>query len=229
MGCGSSTPEDLSNRKGDDIRTEVAKGDNFSIENASYDARKVLLKVILLGNSGVGKTSLMQKWVTQRFNQIYKATIGADFLTKKIEIDGKAVTMQIWDTAGQERYESLGSAFYRGADACVLTFDVTNRESFERLCWWRDKFMLNSKGSSRRLPDNKSPPAFFVLLANKIDLEERVVTSEEIVTFCEENGGIQYFEVSAKEGINVDSVFRTIAVQSLKDISYSSSAGDFEQ
>jgi len=79
MGCGSSTPEDLSNRKGDDIRTEVAKGDNFSIENASYDARKVLLKVILLGNSGVGKTSLMQKWVTQRFNQIYKATIGADF------------------------------------------------------------------------------------------------------------------------------------------------------
>ncbi|KAF0721376.1 hypothetical protein AaE_010076, partial [Aphanomyces astaci] len=88
--------------------------------------KKVLLKVIILGDSGVGKTSLMNQYVNQKFTNQYKATIGADFLTKEIMSDEKLVTMQIWDTAGQERFQSLGVAFYRGADACVLVYDITN-------------------------------------------------------------------------------------------------------
>ena len=82
--------------------------------------KKVLLKVIILGESGVGKTSLMNQYVNKKFSNHYIATIGADFLTKDIIVDDYLVTMQIWDTAGQERYQSLGVAFYRGADCCVL-------------------------------------------------------------------------------------------------------------
>lgn len=80
-----------------------------------------------------------------------KATIGADFLTKEIVIDDRVVTMQIWDTAGQERFQSLGVAFYRGADCCVLTFDVTNNKSFDTLESWRDEFLIQANPSD---PDN---------------------------------------------------------------------------
>lgn len=100
--------------------------------------QKVLLKVIVLGDSGVGKTSLMNQYVNRKFTNQYKATIGADFLTKEVMIEDKLVTMQIWDTAGQERFQSLGVAFYRGADACVLVYDVTNEKSFRQLDSWRE-------------------------------------------------------------------------------------------
>ncbi|CAN9235316.1 unnamed protein product [Alternaria alternata] len=88
--------------------------------------KKVLLKVIILGDSGVGKTSLMNQYVNKKFSASYKATIGADFLTKEVLVDDRLVTMQLWDTAGQERFQSLGVAFYRGADCCVLVYDVNN-------------------------------------------------------------------------------------------------------
>ncbi|CAF2745960.1 unnamed protein product [Rotaria sp. Silwood2] len=81
---------------------------------------KVLLKIIILGDSGVGKTSLMNQFVLHKFSNDYKATIGANFLTKEVQIDNRLVTMQIWDTAGQERFQSLGVSYYRGADCCVL-------------------------------------------------------------------------------------------------------------
>ncbi|KAH2036608.1 hypothetical protein KXW85_002061 [Aspergillus fumigatus] len=91
--------------------------------------KKVLLKVIILGDSGVGKTSLMNQYVNKKFSASYKATIGADFLTKEVLVDDRL----IWDTAGQERFQSLGVAFYRGADCCVLVYDVNNSKSFEAL------------------------------------------------------------------------------------------------
>lgn len=82
--------------------------------------------------------------VNKRFSASYKATIGADFLTKEIVVDDRVVTMQIWDTAGQERFQSLGVAFYRGADCCVLCFDVTNAKSFDALDSWRDEFLIQA-------------------------------------------------------------------------------------
>ena len=107
--------------------------------------KKVLLKVIILGDSGVGKTALMNQYVNRKFSNQYKATIGADFLTKDITLeDGRQVTLQIWDTAGQERFQSLGVAFYRGADACVLVYDVTSQNSFKTLEIWRDEFLIQS-------------------------------------------------------------------------------------
>jgi len=124
--------------------------------------KKVLLKIIILGDSGVGKTSLMNQYVNNRFSNQYKATIGADFLTKEVMIDDKLVTMQIWDTAGQERFQSLGVAFYRGADACVLVYDITKPKTFESLQNWKDEFLIQA---GPRDPDNFP----FAVLGNMVD------------------------------------------------------------
>ncbi|KAF8024993.1 hypothetical protein BT93_F1984 [Corymbia citriodora subsp. variegata] len=97
--------------------------------------------VFALGVSRVGKTSLMNQYVHKKFSQQYKATIGADFVTKELQIDDKLVTLQIWDTAGQERFQSLGVAFYRGADCCVLVYDVNVLKSFDTLDNWHDEFL----------------------------------------------------------------------------------------
>jgi Ras-related protein Rab-7A len=103
--------------------------------------------------------------VNKKFSASYKATIGADFLTKEVLVDDRLVTMQLWDTAGQERFQSLGVAFYRGADCCVLVYDVNNSKSFDTLDSWRDEFLIQA---SPRDPENFP----FVVLGNKIDVEE---------------------------------------------------------
>ncbi|KAJ5587361.1 uncharacterized protein N7459_003126 [Penicillium hispanicum] len=138
--------------------------------------KKVLLKVIILGDSGVGKTSLMNQYLTFR--------------------------TQIWDTAGQERFQSLGVAFYRGADCCVLVYDVNNSKSFEALDSWRDEFLIQASP--------RDPESFpFVVIGNKIDVEEnkRMISSKRAMTFCQSKGNIPYFETSAKEAVNVEQAF----------------------
>ncbi|CEG47151.1 rab7 family gtpase [Plasmopara halstedii] len=174
--------------------------------------KKVLLKLIILGDSGVGKTSLMNQYVNQKFSNQYKATIGADFLTKEIMLDDKLVTMQIWDTAGQERFQSLGVAFYRGADACVLVYDITNPKSFEKLDSWRDEFLAQA--------GPRDPDAFpFIVLGNKVDREsDRRVQTQRVQEWCRSKNihqPIQHFETSAKEATSVEEAFRTIASSAL--------------
>ncbi|KAI8390972.1 vacuolar biogenesis protein [Radiomyces spectabilis] len=176
----------------------------------SSGRKKVLLKVIILGDSGVGKTSLMNQYVNKRFSNQYKATIGADFLTKEVLVDGRVVTMQIWDTAGQERFQSLGVAFYRGADCCVLAYDVNNSKSFESLDQWRDEFLVQASP--------RDPEQFpFVLLGNKVDVEEsrRMISQKRAMAWCQSKGNVPYFETSAKEAINVEQAFQTIAKNAL--------------
>ncbi|PAV62302.1 hypothetical protein WR25_08119 [Diploscapter pachys] len=171
--------------------------------------RKALLKVIILGDSGVGKTSLMNVYVNKKFSNQYKATIGADFLTKEVHIDDRTVTLQIWDTAGQERFQSLGVAFYRGADCCVLAFDVTNPISFKSLDSWRDEFLIQA---SPRDPEHFP----FVLLGNKVDLEQnRAVSAKRAQSWCQTKNNIPYYEVSAKEALNVEAAFQAIARDAL--------------
>lgn len=103
--------------------------------------KRALFKVIVLGDSGVGKTSLVAQYVHKRFSNQYKATIGADFMSKELQVDDRLVTLQIWDTAGQERFQSLGVAFYRGADCCVLVYDVNVLKSFDNLDNWHREFL----------------------------------------------------------------------------------------
>lgn len=170
--------------------------------------KKVLLKVIILGDSGVGKTSLMNMFVNKKFSNAYKATIGADFLTKQVAVDDRLVTMQIWDTAGQERFQSLGVAFYRGADACVLVYDVTSPNTFKSLDSWRDEFLIQA---SPRDPENFP----FVVIGNKIDLENRAITTKRGQGWCQSKNNIPYFETSAKEAINVEQAFQSVAKNAL--------------
>ncbi|AYU78017.1 rab7 GTP binding protein, putative [Leishmania donovani] len=178
--------------------------------------KRQLLKIIILGDSGVGKTSLMHQYVNHIFDNRYKATIGADFLSKDVEVNGRVVTLQIWDTAGQERFQSLGSAFYRGADACILVFDVTQQESFAHVGSWLEEFSIQA---GRR--DS-------VLVGNKTDLEDRrQVASKTVQAWCAKqnaeaanvnNGAgagagdsaapeMKYFETSAKDNAGVEEAF----------------------
>ncbi|GFU19790.1 ras-related protein rab7 [Nephila pilipes] len=166
--------------------------------------KKALLKVIILGDSGVGKTSLMNQYVNKRFSNQYKATIGADFLTKEIMVDDRLVTMQIWDTAGQERFQSLGLAFYRGADCAALVYDVTAPNTFKSLDGWRDEFLIQA---GPRDPDNFP----FVVIGNKIDQENRAITTKRGLAWCQSKNNIPYFETSAKEAINVEQAFQSLA------------------
>merc|ERR1712228_276807 len=154
-------------------------------------------KVIILGDSGVGKTSLMNQYVNQKFSKQYKATIGADFLTKEITIDDKSVTLQIWDTAGQERFQSLGTAFYRGADCCVLVYDITEGKSFDSLDGWAEDFLAQA------VP--QSPGSFpFVIIGNKLDREsERQVPTTKAQSSCDSKG-IPLFEASPKTELRLN-------------------------
>merc|ERR1711977_283948 len=191
-------------------------------EMASNTRKKVLLKVIILGDSSVGKTSLMNQYVSRKFNNQYKATNGADFLTKEVMVthngDQRLVTMQIWDTAGQERFQSLGVAFYRGADACILVFDLTSKKSFDNLDTWREEFLVQSGPS-----DSANFP--FVVLGNKCDLKEsRVVTSKQANDYCREKKIMEkdtdktmFFETSAKDSKNVNAAFAAVAKIALEN------------
>lgn len=173
--------------------------------------KKAVLKVIILGDSGVGKTSLMQQFVNNKFTTQYKATIGADFLTKELTLDDRKVSLQLWDTAGQERFQSLGVAFYRGADCCVLVYDVNNTKSFDNLDVWKDEFLVQAN-----VTDPENFP--FILLGNKIDVEEskRTVSAKKAQGYCAQRGNLPYFETSAKEAIGVDRAFEVISRNALQ-------------
>ena len=103
----------------------------------------LVVKILILGDSGVGKSSLLQRYTHQKFDSRYKATIGADFMTKVISVDDLKVVLNIWDTAGQERFQSLGTIFYRGAAGCVFVYDVTSQKSFKSLGYWMSQFLCS--------------------------------------------------------------------------------------
>eukprot|EP01083_Nonionella_stella_P002192 6316_1 len=165
--------------------------------------KKVLVKIIIIGESGVGKTALLHQYVTGKFIQEHKSTIGADFHTSELNIDQKTITLQIWDTAGQERFQSLGNAFYRGADACILVYDITEAKSFEQIEDWKQKF-INQAGidAPREYP--------FLLLANKLDLQNRVVSREQGQNYANENS-MHFYETSALSGENIEDAIKNIA------------------
>eukprot|EP01083_Nonionella_stella_P001821 5237_1 len=166
--------------------------------------KKVLLKVIILGESGVGKTALLNHYVNNQFIETHKATIGADFMTKEIEIEDKLITLQMWDTAGQERFKSLGNSFYRGADAAILVYDLTQQETFQKIDEWRSNFLDLA---------NEKPEEFpILLLGNKYDLSsnQRQVQINDVKEYSQQNNMI-FYETSAVNGHNIEQAIRAIS------------------
>ncbi|KAH9075829.1 P-loop containing nucleoside triphosphate hydrolase protein [Lactarius deliciosus] len=171
---------------------------------------RVLLKVIILGDSGVGKTSLMNQYVNKRFSNQYKATIGADFLTKEVMVDDRLVTI-CGTPLVKNAFSLSGSPSIVAQTAACLVYDVNSLKSFEALDSWRDEFLIQA---SPHDPENFP----FVVLGNKIDVEEskRQVTQKRAMTWCQAKGNIPYFETSAKEAINVEQAFQTVAKNALQ-------------
>ena len=164
-----------------------------------------IFKLILIGNSGVGKSCILQRYMKHTFEESYKCTIGVDFLMKSIVINGQTVKLQLWDTAGQEKYKSMVSSYYRGANVALIVFDITNHESFDALPLWIENFYKNG-------PEQKN----IILIGNKKDLADlRQVTQQEAEAFSETNN-MMYFETSAKEGDNIEYIFNYAAEKLLE-------------
>ena len=163
----------------------------MSISNNSTNKNEeIYIKILILGDSTVGKTTLLLKYVDCYFPKAYIATIGVEYKVKKININGLDLNLQIWDSVGQERFLGITKNFMKGADGIIYMYDITNKESFDNLKNW----IMQSEES---IEDFKK-----IIIGNKIDLEkERQVTKELLEQFCQ-GRDIQGFEISAKNDVN---------------------------
>ncbi|KAL6939931.1 GTP-binding protein [Hanseniaspora osmophila] len=170
-----------------------------STTSSSFDS---ILKILLIGDSGVGKSCLLVRFVEDNFMPTFITTIGIDFKIKTIEINGKKVKLQLWDTAGQERFRTITTAYYRGAMGIILVYDVTDERTFANI---RDSWY-------NTVSENASSECQLMLVANKCDEgdENRVVTKEQGQTLAKELG-MAFVEASAKDNKNVDEIFFTLA------------------
>jgi len=161
-----------------------------------------LFKLVLIGDSGVGKSCLLLRFADDSFTDSYISTIGVDFRFRTVNIDMKTVKLQIWDTAGQERFRTITSAYYRGAHGIIMVYDVTNYESFEHVEEWLNEVNRHASESTLKL-----------LVGNKADLQEdKKVSSEDAKNFADKLG-ISFLETSAKNATNVEAAFLTMAKQ----------------
>jgi Ras-related protein Rab-1A len=155
-----------------------------------------LFKVLLLGDSDVGKSSLILRYTEETFNSKLVNSIGVDFKMKKREIDGKVIKVQIWDTAGHERFRSITYSYYRGANAIIIVFDLSDKKSFISITEWLKQIEKHAKEN-----------VFKFLVGNKSDLvEQRKVSYDEAKQYADEHE-LPYIETSAKEGININELF----------------------
>ena len=160
---------------------------------------------LLLGDTEVGKTCLINRYTNGVFKEEYTSTVGIDFYTKPEEINNKTVQVKIWDTVGQERFRALTPSFLRNAEGVVIVFDVTSQESFDNVKGW-----INSVKSN--IGENVIP---IIIVGNKIDMENmREISKEDGNKIASENG-YKYFETSAKTGKGVDEAFKEIVNQIL--------------
>lgn len=163
-----------------------------------------IAKVLIIGDSGVGKTCLLLRFCDNTFTTSHLATIGIDFKIKHLEVDGKKIKMQIWDTAGQDRFRSITQTYYKGAMGIILTYSATDRESFQNISNWM-----------KQINEQASKDVSVVIVGNKSDMPEKVVLPEEGKALAD-SYGLKFFETSAKDDLGVNDAFYTIAKE-IKD------------
>jgi len=166
------------------------------------DEYDYLFKVVLIGDSGVGKSNLLSRFTRNEFNLESKSTIGVEFATRSIQCDNKTIKAQIWDTAGQERYRAITSAYYRGAVGALLVYDISKAVSYENVERW-----LNE------LRDHADSNIVIMLVGNKSDLRHlRAVQTEQAAAFAEKHG-LSFIETSALDSTNVELAFQRILTE----------------
>jgi len=165
-----------------------------------------LFKLVLIGDSGVGKSCLLLRFADDNFTDSYISTIGVDFRFRTVTIDKKTVKLQIWDTAGQERFRTITSAYYRGADGIIMVYDVTSSESFDHVEEWLSEVDRYANENTAKL-----------LVGNKADLVEERQVSEEVASKFAAKIRTPFIETSAKTATNVDAAFLTMAKELIKN------------
>ncbi|OMJ65516.1 hypothetical protein SteCoe_38074 [Stentor coeruleus] len=158
-----------------------------------------LFKIVLIGDSGVGKSNILSRFTRKEFNLESKTTIGVEFAQKSLDIEGKVIRAQIWDTAGQERYRAITSAYYRGAVGALLVYDISKSTSFENV----DKWL-------KELKDHADSQTVVMLTGNKADLKHlRAISTEEAATYAQKYN-LAFIETSALDGTGVDKAFEIV-------------------
>ena len=182
----------------------IDEDESVSNDTTSFDEK---LKLMVIGETRVGKTSLIKKYTRDVFGGTYLTTVGIDFQEKTLDIDGKKVRMQLWDTAGEERFRNIAKNYFVQANGFLIVYDISSKDSFEKVNFWYEQIKLNA-------PKNIK----YILVGNKCDLEDiREVQKEDGINLSKEYK-CNFFETSAKEGINVNEIFQTLVDNIIKDI-----------
>ncbi|XP_023220788.1 ras-related protein Rab-10-like isoform X1 [Centruroides vittatus] len=163
----------------------------------TYD---LLFKLLLIGDSGVGKTCILFRFSDDAFNTTFISTIGIDFKIKTIELKGKKIKLQIWDTAGQERFHTITTSYYRGAMGIMLVYDITNPKSFDNIAKWL-----------RNIDDHATEDVEKMILGNKCDMEDKRMISKERGESIARDHDVTFLETSAKANINIEEAFFHLA------------------
>jgi len=172
------------------------------------DEYDYLFKVVLIGDSGVGKSNLLSRFTRNEFNLESKSTIGVEFATRSIVVEGKTIKAQIWDTAGQERYRAITAAYYRGAVGALLVYDIAKHTTYENVERWL-----------KELRDHADNNIVIMLVGNKSDLRHlRAVPTEEARGYAERNN-LSFIETSALDSTNVETAFQNILTEIYKIVS----------
>ena len=164
------------------------------MEDESYE---IMVKVVLVGDSGVGKTNIMSKYLKNQFREDSKATVGVEFGSKQFSVEGHQIKAQIWDTAGQERYKAITSAYYKGAKGAFIVYDITRKNTFETVNKWVSDITTAA--------DKKIT---LILIGNKNDLEDQRQVTKEVGEEKAKELGLAFMETSACSGENLDKAFQ---------------------
>lgn len=174
----------------------------MAASNKAYD---YLFKLLLIGDSGVGKTCILFRFSDDSFNSTFITTIGIDFKIRTIELGDKKIKLQIWDTAGQERFRTITTAYYRGAMGIILVYDITNEKSFDNIKTWIKNIEQHANEDVEKM-----------ILGNKCDMEDKRVITKEQGEKLAADYGVKFMETSAKAKIGVEEAFLAIA-RAIKD------------
>lgn len=183
-----------------------------SMKNSESKEYDKLFKIILVGDSGVGKSSILSKFCEDKFDNTYVSTIGVDFAFKTMKCGNDICKFQIWDTAGQDRFKSITSTYYRGASGIVLVYDITDKDSFVSLSKWIEEIKKFSY-----------PDIDIIIVGNKLDrCTNRQILYTDAFNFADERKYL-YIETSAKNGMQIDSIFEKLSLQLIKNQNFKNS------